>query len=296
MVSGTHHRFGTARRDRDIVMPSRKPWYAGEHQDALFYLLIAIFFIELIVGGVAFFYGIIHAAPETPGGPPLARFPWLAWSLAAVLAPVGLLLIVHLAGSWLSRAMTRDEEMEVPEAQSSGVAADAHLPEGMKRFYASVRHAPTLVLLLGILLIGVALFFVEGALSALIEIGKALVPYVPWIAGSLAGLLGVCFLAHAFMVYRQRKMENEYAWRREVLEKTGLVLVDKSSVALPQDSAQAALVAPDLHGLPPGEVFDVTAESGALPPGSGGDNSQISGVASDRDSGSATSDSANDKL
>ncbi len=36
-------------------MAQRKPWYAGEHQDALYYLLIAIFFIELIVGGVAFF-------------------------------------------------------------------------------------------------------------------------------------------------------------------------------------------------------------------------------------------------
>lgn len=44
------------------------PWYAGKNSDALFYLLIAIFFVELIIGGVAFFYGIIHSVPETPGG------------------------------------------------------------------------------------------------------------------------------------------------------------------------------------------------------------------------------------
>lgn len=236
----------------------QKPWYAGEHQDALFYLLIAIFFIELIVGGVSFFYGIIHAEPEVPGGPPLARFPWLAWSLAAIVSPVALLLIVHLAGSWLQGALTRDEDNNAAKG-----ADDKHLPESMKRFYASVRHAPTVVLLVGILACGAALFFVEGALGTIMEIGRALVPYIPWLAGSAAALLAICFLVHALMVYRQRKMENEYAWRREVLEKTGLVLVDKSSVALPQNSGQQALIAPeDVKQI--NTVLDVT---GALPPG-----------------------------
>lgn len=234
---------------------SEKPWYAGEHQEALFYLLIAIFFIELIVGGVAFFYGIIHASPETTGGPPLARFPWLAWAMSAVLAPVALFLIVHLAGSWLSRAMTREETQTNDSAAAPG---SEQLPEGMQRFYASVRHAPTLVLLLGILLLGAGVFFVEGAFAAIMELGKTLVPYIPWIAVSLGGLLAVCFLAHAIMVYRQRKMEAEYAWRREVLEKTGLVLVDKSAAALPQNSAQRALLAPQTLELGEADVQDIT--------------------------------------
>lgn len=237
-------------------MAAQKPWYAGEHQDALFYLLIAIFFIELIVGGVCFFYGIIHAEPEVPGGPPLARFPWLAWGLSAFLAPVALILIVHLAGTWLQGALTKDEK-----AEAAGTD-DEHLPEGMKRFYASVRHAPAIVLLVAVFLCGVALFFVEGALGALMELFHALLPHLPWLAGGVAALLAVCFLVHAVMVYRQRKMENEYAWRREVLEKTGLVLVDRASVALPQDAAQQALIAPEAKAL--GPVLDVDA--GALPP------------------------------
>lgn len=233
---------------------SNKPWYAGENQDALFYLLIAVFFIELAVGGVAFFYGIMHSTPETPGGPPIARFPWLAWGAAAVLAPVALLLIVHLAGSWLSQTLTREEN------QGSGIDSEK-LPEGMKKFYAAVRHAPTLVLLIAILLIGVTLFFVEGALAAILELGKALLPYLPWLAGSAAALLAVCFVAHAFMVYRQRKMENEFAWRREVLEKTGLVLVDKNSIALPRNETQAALIAPEQKALEAGEVLDVSDDA-----------------------------------
>lgn len=214
---------------------ARRPWYAGEHKDALFYLLIAIFFVELIVGGVAFFYGIIHARPETPGGPPLAQFPWLGWALGAVLCPVGLLTIVHLAGSWVSSALTREEE--VAGNQETAAQTEKDVPESMRRFYASVRHAPTLVLLVGVLCLGAALFFIDGAVAALGVFGKALIPYIPWIAGSAAALLAVCFLAHAYFVYRQRKMENEFAWRREVLEKTGMVLLDKNNAALPRNHA-----------------------------------------------------------
>lgn len=228
------------------------PWYAGEHQDALFYLLIAIFIVELAVGGVSFFYGIIHAAPETPGGPPMARFPWLAWAVSAIMAPVALLAIVHLAGSGLSRALGRESE---PGGKGLN---EEELPPGLRRFYAAVRHAPTIVLLLAILLAGAFLFFMDGALEALGRFGSALLPYLPWLAGCGAALLGFCFLIHALMVFRQRKMENEYAWRREVLEKTGLVLVDRKSSALPQTEAQKALLAPenqtiDIAALPGGE-------------------------------------------
>lgn len=227
------------------------PWYAGEHRDALFYLLIAIFFLELIVGGVAFFYGIMHAAPETAGGPPVARFPWLAWCLSALLSPVGLLLIVHLAGSWLSRTLTRELEPDAENpAPAMGADGQAQLPEGLARFYAMVRHAPTLVVLLGILLLGALLFFAEGALSALGQAGLALIPYIPWIAGCIAALLAVCFLGHAWFVYRQRRMEQEYAYRREVLEHTGMVLMDKSCVALPP-SAMSGVPG---QSLPPAEA------------------------------------------
>ena len=243
------------------------PWYAGEHKDALFYLLIAVFFLELVVGGVAFFYGIMHAAPETAGGPPVARFPWLAWCLAAVLTPVGLLLIVHLAGTWLSRTLTREEaQAAAPDASEAEAGpAQENLPEGLRRFYAMVRNAPTLVVLLGILLLGAVLFFAEGALSALGRAGVALIPYIPWIAGSAAALLAVCFLGHAWFVYRQRRMEQEYAYRREVLERTGMVLMDKSCVALPPSGTDG----PAVPGLPPAaqavlpEVVDVEATSPA---------------------------------
>ena len=224
-----------------------RPWYAGEHKDTLFYLLIAVLFVEMIVGGVSFFYGLVHAAPEAPGGPPVARFPWLIWALAAVLAPVALLLVVHLTGRWLSHTL---------EGEQDG-ADSAAVPERLQRFYAMVRNAPTVVLLLGILLLGAGFFFVDGAFSALVRLGGALTAYIPWIVGSATALLAVCFLGHRWFVYRQRRMEQEYAFRREVLERTGIVLVDKGCVPLPRSEEQRVMLveAKSVKALPP--VLDV---------------------------------------
>lgn len=237
---------------------SGQPWYAGQHKDALLYLMIAIFFVELVVGGVAFFYGVMHAAPEVPGGPPLARFPWLVWALAAILAPVGLILIVHLAGTWVSHFLGR----EARDADGVGGAAGAassdadQVPERLQRFYAIIRNAPTVVVLLGILLLGAALFFVDGAFTALVGLGQSLTPYIPWIAGSVAAMIAVCYLVHRLFVYRHHRMQQEFAYRREVLERTGIVLVDKNYIPLPQSEE---------HRLALGEarVVDVQA---ALPP------------------------------
>lgn len=207
------------------------------------YLLVAVLLIELAVGGVAFFYGLTHALPATPGGPPLAQFPWLGWAIAAVLSPVGLLLIVHLTGLWLSRTLNHDQEIR----EDAGV-----LPERLQRFYAILRNTPTVVTLTGILLLGACLIFVDGALSGLISLGGRLLDYTPWIAGSTAALLTGCYITHRVFVYRHRRMEQEYAYRREVLERTGMVLVDKNCMPLPPPGLDKRL------GLP--EALDVESE------------------------------------
>ncbi len=231
-------------------MDNKKPWYAGKNQDTIFYLLIAIFIIEMIVGGIAFFYGIMHARPEMAGGPPVARFPWFYWAIASFLAPAGFLLIVHLTGSILSSSADK-KDGETPE----------EVPERLRRFYASVRYAPAIVILTGILLSGLSLFFIDGAFSLLKQFLGQLAPYIPWICGSLAILLAVCFITHAIMVYRQRKLESEYAWRREVLEKTGLVITDKGSipVSIEATKSQALPAARSIGELPQGDdIVDVS--------------------------------------
>jgi len=224
--------------------------------------MVAIFFVELVVGGVSFFYGVMHSAPEVPGGPPLARFPWLGWAVAAVLAPVGLMLIVHLSGTYVSRYLGREEAP--PTDNGEGFADNEQVPERLRRFYAIIRNAPTVVLLLGIMLLGAGLFFVDGAFSALVRLGGALTPYVPWIAGSIAAMIAVCYLVHRWFVYRHHRMMQEYEYRREVLERTGIVLVDKGCVPLPQTEAQRFALdgqVVDAKALPQGNVAQAAANA-----------------------------------
>ena len=242
----------------------RAAWYAGPYKDALIYLMVAIFFVELVVGGVSFFYGVMHAAPEVPGGPPLARFPWLGWAVAAVLAPVGLMLIVHLSGTWVSRYLGREDGQRAEAQAGAQNADDEQVPERLRRFYAIIRSAPTVVLLLGIMLLGAGLFFVDGAFSALVRLGGALTDYIPWIAGSLAAMIAVCYLVHRWFMYRHHRMQQEYEYRREVLERTGIVLVDKGCIPLPQNEMQRLALGGQVveaKALPP--VLD--AATGAAP-------------------------------
>lgn len=244
----------------DAAPKARMPWYVARG-DTVIYLLVAVLLVEMVVGGVCFFYGLMHATPATPGGPPNIAFPWLVWALASVLAPVGLLLLVHLAGTWISHTLDREE---APTADKGAI------PERLQRFYSMVNTAPTVVLLLGILLLGASLFFVEGAFSAIIHLLEGLSVHVPWIVGSLATLLAVCYLAHRYFAYRRLHMEREYAFRQEVLERTGIVLVDKHTLPLTQNENQRALLgsleaSAANQALPP-SVLDVDTETRTLPP------------------------------
>lgn len=223
-------------------------WYKGENRDTIIYLLIAIFFLELIIGGIAFFYGIMHAKPSLAGGPPEAQFPIMGWAIGAVVAPVALLLIVHLSGLWVSNTLERERQPGRP-------GSERLVPKRLRYFYACVQHAPTVVVLLGILLLAAALVFVDGMFSALMAFGSALKPYIPWIAGSFAALLAACYLGRLLLIYRHRRMEQEYAYRREVLEKTGIVLVSKGSMPLNRGIEPLQAVEGGGYALPPGPAY-----------------------------------------
>lgn len=251
------------------MKPDFAPWYAGRHRDMVIYLLAAIFFLEMIVGGVAFFYGLIHAAPESAGGPPVARFPLLPWAIAAILAPVFLLLLVRIIGSWISGSLDRGED-----AGGQTADGDGKIPDRVRSFYAIARSAPAIVVLAGILVLGAALILADGALDALKAFMRDLMPHLPLLAALACAFFSALYLVHRWFLYRQRRMEAEYAYRREVLERTGIVLVDRGSMRLPPAGSEAPAPPGRIGGLPEGPpalpaVLDVTDKN--APSGSGRD-------------------------
>ena len=190
------------------------------------YYLIAVAFLELIVGCVAFFYGVAHPTMG-PDGTRMANFPWVGWLIGALLSPVGLMLILHLSGQFFSRSLDA-----VNGGGAKGDGDSGEVPERVQRFYNIMSHAPTVVILLGLLVIGACLFFLDSAMGALGSIGKVLSGYIPWILGCIAAFLVICYIARLYFLSRHRRMMQEYAYRMKVLETTGIIIASKGSEPL----------------------------------------------------------------
>ena len=190
-------------------------WAESRHKDIIIYLLVAIFLLELAVGGASAIYGIMHAEPVEPGGPPLPRFPWLGWGLSALLLPVGLLLILHLSGLLVARTLERPAGGEQgadgqTPGQPSGQTAASPLPPHVERFYSIVRHAPTVVILLSLLIFGGLLLFVDGLMETLGRLGGALQHVADLCGGwgnALTMLAGVTELAGRAVKVRPGKAQ-----------------------------------------------------------------------------------------
>lgn len=219
-----------------------RAWYEERNRDIVVYYLIAVFCVELIVGAIAFFYGVTNAVPLEPGGPKMARFPWVGWLVAAVLSPVGLLLLLHLSGQFFSRSLNSGD------GQGGGGTGGEEVPKRLQRFYAIVRHAPTIVILLTIIAMGCAVLFIDSAMQLAMAMGAALKPYILWIIAGIVVFLVVCYLGRLFFVARHRRMEQEYAYRMKVLETTGIVIMNKDCLPLRYEDGQLKLLAENAEG------------------------------------------------
>ncbi|MCR5814912.1 MAG: hypothetical protein K6G15_10555 [Desulfovibrio sp.] len=213
---------------------NEQKWYEGKNKEIVIYYLIAVFFLEIIAGTAAFFYGVAHPIAQTAGGPKLANFPWVGWVISAVLVPVGLLLLFHLSGWFFTRSLN-------PEPSGKTKDSDKAIPKNIEMFYSVVSNAPVIVILLGLLALGGVLFFLDTALGTLR-------PYIPWILGSATVFLIICYIARLVFLAKHHRMEREYAYRMQVFEKTGIVITDKDALSIPLKDLAALQ-----NSLPSGE-------------------------------------------
>lgn len=212
------------KNDRADKNPPPPPPALSEKQRRELWLYIAatIAAVELLVLVGALFYGFLGAGQGAAGRG--FAFPWLHWAAMAVVVPALILLLVHFADVGLFGAR-------------AGADADQewqrHLPERAQRLYRIVKGAPAAAILLAIVAMGAALMTIDGALGLVLSFAAALKPHIPYIVISVAALLAVVALAAVWLNFRTRRLIAEYQFRREVLEKTGVIIVDKGSTALP---------------------------------------------------------------
>jgi hypothetical protein len=229
-----------------------------QSRDMLFYLSMAIIFVELLITLVALCYGIVTAKQPIGGGVPQFNFPWMSYFIALAVAPAALLLMVHLTGVGLFRSLRGHEDDEAWQEQ---------LPDRIRRVYSLIQGAPVIVLLLGVILLGALLFFVDGALGVLMRMAQSIEHYLPWIIGGMAGIVCVGVTAKYWFGYRSKSIAEEYAFRREVLEKTGVIIVDKGSMPLPPgNNRQYALPMAQEAALPPADDIQVVDIAPVTPP------------------------------
>lgn len=220
-----------------------------QRRELWLYIAVSIVGVELMIATGAVLYSFISTASDTSGAARII-FPWLSWGALSGVAPALILLLVHLADVGLFRP---------PGGAYSEQEWQKLLPARMQKLYSIIKGAPVVVVLVGIVLLGAALLTLDGALSALQRFGSALLPYLPHIVGGIAGIVAVAIIAVVWLNYRTRRLIAEYEFRREVLEKTGVIIVDKGSAALPpggEGDVPYAIVSgeePGIRALPPGD-------------------------------------------
>lgn len=232
--------------------PPPRPALSEKQRSELWtYIAVSIAAVELLITGGALLFGFMGASGDMSGSRSVP-FPWVTWAAVSLLAPTFILLAVHLADVGLFRT---------PGGAASEQEWQKHLPERLQKIYRIVKGAPVVVILLGVVLFGVGVLTLDGAFSALERFGAALAPHVPYIAGGVAAVLCMIVIAVVWLHYRTRRLIAEYEFRREVLEKTGVIIVDKGSTPLPPGGigdVPYVLVAGEesekaLSALPPGE-------------------------------------------
>lgn len=224
--------------------------FSEKEQKRLFlYLVIGIVLLEMAITVGALVYSITNAE-RVPGGMPRFNFPWLGYLVSVVLAPALVMMVIHL----LSLGFTRTLEGEGSASGGEPVSGRAGA------FFSLVRGAPTVILFAGFVLMGAAIYYLDGVMALLLKLGDSFQTVAVWLVGAFAAAWTASTVTRMILTYKARQMDAEYAFRREVLERTGMVILD----ARHAPTTELRMLPPhDGHTGPPASALTLEAASDA---------------------------------
>lgn len=203
-----------------------------DRKNLLAYLSVGIILVEFAVTVVAICHAILNVE-KLPTGAVHFPFPWAGYVIGLVLAPVVILLITHLIGLGFTRIVKGEPEPD-PEHLD-------RLPPGLKRLIGLTKGLPLIIILLGTVLLGLMLYYIDAAIGVILRIGDHIETIVPWVMAGLVVAWCISYLGKVWFMYKTRRMQEEFAFRREVLERTGLVILSDGKPmprALPPDAGE----------------------------------------------------------
>lgn len=227
------------------------PLSEKEQKSLFFSVIVGIVLLELAVTVGAVVYTITNAT-RTAAGDLRFTFPWVGYLVTVTLVPVLVMLILHLVSLGFSRTLGRDNRDGNGPQAGLGGDPEAIVGKRAASFFALVRGAPTVILFAGFVLMGAAVYYLDGVMALLLKLGDSFQTVAVWLIGALGVAFCVNAVARAVLAYKTRQLEAEYAFRREVFERTGTILMSPQQMALspgsvaPQTGQPALTVQPVL--------------------------------------------------
>lgn len=237
----------------------QKPVRRSEYWGSVIVLVfVAAFFISI----TAVCYGIIVTPRAAAGEIPTIAFPWVGWFTAVLVSTAVIIgLAQYIAG--------KDTDERGPENSRERAWAE-QLPRRALKAYRIIRDAPLFMVCFALIALGATLLVIDGALAFVSGIFRALVPYAPFFIGGLTVFVVAIAALMAWFRHASNKLVAEYAFRREVLEKTGVILLDdKGKAILPPDGERDRYAVAAIEAVTAGDGPLIEADPvRALPEGS----------------------------
>lgn len=158
-----------------------------------------------------------------------AVFPWRPYIFASFAAPLAITFVFGVIIKTFNRYLYRTPNEAGPEPSESGdFLANGRIPRALGLLH----QVPFLLSLLLLLLLLLGLYHAGEIAQFLAQVGEQALRYILLSLGVLLGVAAIGGLIWMLLSYRLRKVKlaNEYQYRREVMERTGFVILGDDKV------------------------------------------------------------------
>lgn len=158
-----------------------------------------------------------------------AVFPWRPYIFASFAAPLAITFVFGVIIKTFNRYLYRTPNEAGPEPTESGdFLANGRIPRALGLLH----QVPFLLSLLLLLLLLFGLYHAGEIALFLAQVGEQALRYILLALAVLLGVAAIGGLIWMLLSYRLRKakLANEYQYRREVMERTGFVILGDDKV------------------------------------------------------------------
>jgi hypothetical protein len=177
----------------------------------------------LVVEGLIFFVAFVYRLSGEA-----AVFPWRPYIFASFAVPLAITFVFGVILKTFNRYLHRTPLEAGPQPPEGELLATGRLPRALGLLH----QVPFLLSLLLLLLLLFALYHAGAIALFLTQVGEQALRYILLALGVVLAVAALGGLIWMLLSYRLRKarLESEYRYRREVMERTGLVILGEDRV------------------------------------------------------------------